>query len=159
MRHGGHRDRVLLRRTSLSRKNHHQKARNPENVGDTLSAATSGWQSAQIMIVLGIHPGRHDASATLFNEYGVLGAVQLERLDRRKGAGVTGESWAWPCVDEVLSMNGLSRRDVDVVALTRSAMPQTYYHMMRTPWRRLELSVKPDLLRKRPNRLLSKVMK
>ena len=40
------------------------------------------------MIILGIHAGQHEASATLFDEYRVLAAVQMERLNRIKGAGV-----------------------------------------------------------------------
>ncbi len=106
------------------------------------------------MIILGIHAGQHEASATLFDEYRVLGAVQMERLTRIKGAGVLADEWAWPCVDEVLSMQRLTRRDVDAVALTRSALPQTYYLKMRTPWRRLALLAKPEILEKRPHRLL-----
>ncbi len=106
------------------------------------------------MIILGIHPGQHEASATLFDEYRVLAAVQMERLNRIKGAGVLPNEWAWPCVDEVLSMQGLTRRDVDAIALTRSAMPQVYYFKMRTPWRRLAVLAKPEILQKRPHRLL-----
>ena len=106
------------------------------------------------MIILGIHAGQHEASATLFEDYRVLAAVQMERLNRIKGAGVLPDEWAWPCVDEVLSINGLTRGDVDVVALTRSALPQIYYRKMRTPWRRLALRAKPEILQKRPHRLL-----
>jgi carbamoyltransferase len=106
------------------------------------------------MIILGIHAGQHEASATLFDDYRVLAAVQMERLNRIKGAGVLPGEWAWPCVDEVLSIHGLRRQDVDVVALTRSALPQTYYCKMRTPWRRLAVLAKPEILRKRPHRLL-----
>src|SRR5215475_8611947 len=106
------------------------------------------------MIILGIHAGQHEASATLFDDYRVLGAVQMERLNRIKGAGVLPDEWAWPCVDEVLSMQGLGRQDVDVVALTRSALPQPYYFKMRTPWRRLAVLAKPEILQKRPHRLL-----
>ena len=106
------------------------------------------------MIILGIHAGQHEASATLFDEYRILAAVQMERLNRIKGAGVLPDEWAWPCVDEVLSIHGLTRRNVDVVALTRSALPQTYYLKMRTPWRRFATLAKPEILRKRPHRLL-----
>src|SRR5712692_10222098 len=60
------------------------------------------------MIILGIHAGQHEASATLFDEYRVLAAVQMERLNRIKGAGVLPDEWAWPCVDEVLSIHGLT---------------------------------------------------
>ena len=48
----------------------------------------------------------------------------------------------------------VTRRDVDAVALTRSALPQTYYLKMRTPWRRLAVRAKPEILQKRPHRLL-----
>jgi len=106
------------------------------------------------MIILGIHAGQHEASATLFDDYRVLGAVQMERLNRIKGAGVLPNEWAWPCVDEVLSMQGLTRQNVDAVALTRSALPQVYYFKMRTPWRRLARLAKPEILQKRPHRLL-----
>jgi carbamoyltransferase len=105
------------------------------------------------MIILGIHAGQHEASATLFDEYRILAAVQMERLNRIKGAGVLPDEWAWPCVDEVLSIHGLTRRNVDVVALTRSALPQTYYLKMRTPWRRFATLAKPEILRKRPHRM------
>src|SRR4029077_2318319 len=98
------------------------------------------------MIILGIHAGQHEASSTLFDDYRVLAAVQMERLNRIKGAGVLPDEWAWPCVDEVLSMRGLRRQDVDAVALTRSALPQTYYLKMRTPWRRLAVRAKPEIL-------------
>ena len=59
------------------------------------------------MIVLGVHPGMHDASAALLDDYHVLGAVQMERLNRAKGSGIEREAWAWPCVDELLAMQGL----------------------------------------------------
>ena len=111
------------------------------------------------MIILGIHAGQHEASATLFDDYRVLGAVQMERLNRIKGAGVLPNEWAWPCVDEVLSMQGLTRQNVDAVALTRSALPQVYYFKMRTPWRRLAMLAKPEILQKRPHRLLVEALR
>src|SRR5260370_35364707 len=89
------------------------------------------------MIVLGIHPGYHEASATLFDDYRVLGAIALERLNRIKGSGVDPSDWAWPCVDELLAMHGLRRSDVDALPLTHAALPRLYYRRMPLPWPRL----------------------
>ena len=36
------------------------------------------------MIILGIHPGQHEASVCIFNNYTMLCAVALERLTRKK---------------------------------------------------------------------------
>lgn len=78
------------------------------------------------MIVLALHPGLSDASAVLFDEYRVLGAVQHERLSRSKGDGVHSKAWAWACADELLAMAGLTRQQVDAVALSRGAMPSAF---------------------------------
>ncbi len=76
------------------------------------------------MIILSHHPGLHDSSAALFDDYRLLAAVALERLTRRKGDG----GWpAWACVDEVLDIAALERRDVDAVVITRAPLPWRYY--------------------------------
>jgi len=106
------------------------------------------------MIILGLHPGPHDASATLLDDYRVLGAVQLERLNRIKGSGIEHEAWAWPCADELLSMHGLRRSDVDAVAFTRESFPRIYLHKMQTPLRRLAHAFAPGILAKRPTKML-----
>jgi carbamoyltransferase len=106
------------------------------------------------MIILGIHPGNHDASAALLDDYRVLGAVQLERLNRAKGSGVEREAWAWPCVDELLSMQGLRRSDVDAVAFTRASFPRIYLRKMQTPLRRLATTLAPGRVAKRPTKML-----
>jgi len=111
------------------------------------------------MIVLGIHPGYHEASATLFDDYRVLGAIQLERLNRIKSSGVDRREWAWPCVDELLAMHGLTRADVDVVALTHAALPRLYYRRMQLPWRRLAAAIAPGTIAKRPYKSLDQVMR
>jgi len=36
------------------------------------------------MLILGVHPGYHEAAACLFDEYRMLAAVSLERLTRKK---------------------------------------------------------------------------
>ena len=81
------------------------------------------------MLTLGIHPGYHDAAAALFDGYRLIAAVSRERLTRRKGDG-RGDV-PLDCVDEVLAIAGATRRDVDVLASTRSALPQSVYTHFR----------------------------
>ena len=81
------------------------------------------------MLTLGIHPGYHDAAAALFDGYRLIAAVSRERLTRRKGDG-RGDV-PMDCVDEVLAIAGAERRDVDLVASTRSALPQSLYTHFR----------------------------
>ena len=68
------------------------------------------------MLILGVHPGYHDATAVLTDDYKLRAAVQLERLTRRKidGGRIPDEA-----IDECLSIAGASRSDVDVVVLGR----------------------------------------
>jgi len=74
-------------------------------------------------LVLGVHTGPHDAGAALFDGYELKAAVQLERLTRNKGDGSEPHS----AIDEVLSIAGATRRDVDVVAYSRSMFPTRYF--------------------------------
>ena len=76
------------------------------------------------MIILGVHPGYHEAAACLFDDYRMVSAVSLERLTRRKidGGRVPDEA-----IDECLAIAGLTRRDVDAVVLGRGAFPWRYY--------------------------------
>ncbi len=111
------------------------------------------------MIILSIHPGTHDAAAVLFDEGRVVAAVQQERLTRRKGDGVSAQSWAWACADEVLSIAGLGRRDVDVLALSRGLMPRPFYRKNQTLARRLLDTVIPSRQAKRPFRHLDQALR
>ena len=79
-------------------------------------------------LILGVHTGIHDAAAAVLVDYEVKAAVQLERLTRYKGDGRT-----YPdlCIEELLDMVGATRRDVDVLALTRSDFPVQYFHHFR----------------------------
>src|SRR5215468_5787791 len=79
-------------------------------------------------LILAVHTGIHDAAAAVLMDYDVKAAVQLERLTRFKGDGRT-----YPdlCIEEVLDMIGATRRDVDVLALTRSDFPVHYFHHFR----------------------------
>jgi carbamoyltransferase len=79
-------------------------------------------------LILAVHTGIHDAAAAVLVDYDVKAAVQLERLTRFKGDGRT-----YPdlCIEELLNMIGATRRDVDVLALTRSDFPVHYFHHFR----------------------------
>ena len=76
-------------------------------------------------VILAVHTGIHDAAAAVLVDYEIKAAVQLERLTRYKGDGRT-----YPdlCIEELLDMIGATRRDVDVLALTRSDFPVQYFH-------------------------------
>jgi carbamoyltransferase len=70
--------------------------------------------------LLGIHNSAHDAAACVFRDYQLLAAVSLERLTRKKGAGVCAEQeLPIPAIDECLAIAGIGRADVDVVCSTR----------------------------------------
>jgi carbamoyltransferase len=82
-------------------------------------------------LILAIHPGgQHDSAAAVLVDYDVKAAVQLERLTRIKGDGGDTD----PCVEEVLSIVGARRRDVDVLVLSRSDFPVRYFTHFRG-WR------------------------
>ena len=68
-------------------------------------------------LILGVHSGSHDAAAAVFEDYSLKAAVHLERLTRRKSDGSRHPDAA---IDEVLSIAGATRRDVDVVTYSRS---------------------------------------
>ncbi len=76
------------------------------------------------MIILSLHTGYHDGTASLFDGYDLLAAVQLERLTRKKGDGGGIPEAA---LDEVLAIAGLSRDQVDVVVLSRASFPARYF--------------------------------
>jgi carbamoyltransferase len=88
-------------------------------------------------LILAVHNGPHDAVAAVLIDYDVKAAVQLERLTRVKGDG------GYPdlSIDETLSMVGATRRDVDVLAVSRSDYPVHYfrhfrgYRWLREKWR------------------------
>ena len=79
-------------------------------------------------LILGVHTGSHDAAAALFDDYELLAAVQLERLTRVKCDGREHPDLA---IDEVLSIAGATRRDVDVVCFSRSEFPTIFYKNIR----------------------------
>lgn len=79
-------------------------------------------------LILTVHSGSHDAGAALFEDYRLLAAVQLERLTRYKCDGREHPDLA---IDEVLSIAGKSRKDVDVAGFSRSEFPTIFYRNIR----------------------------
>ena len=79
-------------------------------------------------LILTVHSGSHDAGAALFEDYRLLAAVQLERLTRYKCDGREHPDLA---IDEVLSIAGKSRKDVDVAGFSRTEFPTIFYRNIR----------------------------
>jgi carbamoyltransferase len=79
-------------------------------------------------LILAVHSGAHDAAAAVFSDYSLIAAVQLERLTRRKGDGSVHPD---ACIDEVLSIAGAARGDVDVALFSRTEMPTHYLRTIR----------------------------
>jgi len=79
-------------------------------------------------LILTAHSGSHDAGAALFEDYRALAAVQLERLTRYKCDGREHPDLA---IDEVLSIAGKTRQDVDVAAFSRTEFPTIFYRNIR----------------------------
>jgi len=75
-------------------------------------------------LILSVHSGAHDAGAAVFDDYRMLAAVQLERLTRYKCDGREHPDLA---IDEVLSIAGKTRSDVDVACFSRSELPTDFY--------------------------------
>jgi carbamoyltransferase len=79
-------------------------------------------------LILTVHSGSHDAGAALFEDYRLLAAVQLERLTRYKCDGREHPDLA---IDEVLSIAGKTRKDVDVAGFSRTEFPTIFYRNIR----------------------------
>ncbi len=79
-------------------------------------------------LILSVHSGSHDAAAAVFVDYELRAAVQLERLTRRKSDGRDHPDLA---IDEVLSIAGATRRDVDVVCFSRAEFSTEFYRNIR----------------------------
>jgi carbamoyltransferase len=79
-------------------------------------------------LILSAHSGSHDAVAAVFVDYELRAAVQLERLTRRKSDGREHPDLA---IDEVLSIAGATRNDVDVVCFSRAEFATEFYRNIR----------------------------
>jgi carbamoyltransferase len=78
-------------------------------------------------LILTVHSGFHDTGAALFEDYTLRAAVQLERLTRQKSDGSNPD----PSIDEVLSISGATRKDVDVIGFSRGEFPTKFYRNVR----------------------------
>jgi carbamoyltransferase len=79
-------------------------------------------------LILTVHSGGHDATAAVFQDYELLAAVQLERLTRYKGDGREHPDLA---INEVLSIAGATRKDVDAAGFSRTEFPTEFYRVIR----------------------------
>src|SRR6516162_10278089 len=87
------------------------------------------------MFILGIHNGEHDASACLFDDYRLIAAVSLERLMRKKNAGVSVDAeLPFAAIDECLACAGIARSDIDVMCVSRAHFELQSYKL-RGRWR------------------------
>jgi carbamoyltransferase len=100
--------------------------------------------------ILAFQSGLHDASAAVFDDYRLVAAVAEERLRREKGWG--GEI-PWRAIDEVLTIAGWTRGDVDVLALIRGIFPLRYFRF--SPARDLYYRLRKRLGHERVKRNLS----
>ena len=80
------------------------------------------------MIILGIHPGQHEASVCLFDNYNMIAAIALERLTRKKidGGRIPDEA-----IHECLNIANLEHSDVDAIVLGRGTFPWSYFNHFR----------------------------
>lgn len=96
-----------------------------------------GFKLTMPELILAIHHGPHDAAAAVLVDYELKAAVQVERLSRVKGDG----SYPDLSIEETLDMVGATRRDVDVLALSRDDFPVNYFRhfhgwrWLREQWR------------------------
>ncbi|NOY74954.1 MAG: hypothetical protein GXP32_04080 [Kiritimatiellaeota bacterium] len=104
------------------------------------------------MRILGIHVGPHDSAACLFKDEEMLAFCKEERLTRIKNCG---RKFKLLSIDEVLSIAGMSRMDVDAVALSRYHLPSVCFKSKDRPL--VELSRR--LRGRETNRKLFRVMK
>jgi carbamoyltransferase len=96
------------------------------------------------MRILAFHPGAHDSTAAVFDDYRLVAAVEDERLTRLKGSG---GGVPWLAIDEVLRIAEWSRRDVDAIVSTRSFF---HWHYFRYPLFR-EIDYALRRLRRQPD--------
>jgi carbamoyltransferase len=86
------------------------------------------------MYILGVHTGGHDASACLYENFELRAAVSQERLTREKNAGVNVDApMPDAAIDECLTIGGIRRADVDVVALSRALFEYQDYALTGVP--------------------------
>jgi carbamoyltransferase len=95
------------------------------------------------MIILGVHTGRHDAGAALFDDYRMIAAVALERMTRFKNDG---NRFPDEAVDECLAIAGIGRKDVDIVVTSLEVHPPRY---VRDGDGSAQISIVREMIRRR----------
>lgn len=75
------------------------------------------------MNILSLHVGSHDSVAAVFRDYDLLGAVQQERMTRRKGDGGLPRA----AMAEALAAAGLQAGEIDVLVLSRAHYPMRFF--------------------------------
>ena len=75
-------------------------------------------------LILGVANGNHDCSACLFDDYNLLAAVPLERITRVK---TDGGRFPDEAVNEVCAIVGVSRYEIDVIAMLEGAAPPRWF--------------------------------
>jgi carbamoyltransferase len=91
-------------------------------------------------LILGVHSGSHDAAAAVFEDYSLKAAVHLERLTRRKSDGSRHPDAA---IDEVLSIAGATRRDIECRHLQPQHVPRPLFPSFA--WRGMAARAVPHL--------------
>src|SRR5699024_3955202 len=92
-----------------------------------------------IMIVLGMHTG-HDAGAAVFKAGQLISFCNEERVTRVTSDG---GFFALASIDEALGAVGVTRNDVDDIALTRTRIPEQVFAKTSHPIQTLKRKVLP----------------
>ena len=104
------------------------------------------------MYILGVHVGPHDSAACLFEDDKLVAFCKEERLTRIKNCG---RKFKLLSIDEVLSIAGITRNEIDAVALSRYHLPSVCFKQKDRPF--VEFSRR--LRGRETNRKLFRVMK
>lgn len=91
------------------------------------------------MIILGIHTG-HDAGAAVFKNGTLAAFCKEERITRIKNDG---GFFNLASIDEALESLGITRSDVDAVALTRARIPENVFKRTSHPVKSLSRRILP----------------
>ena len=83
------------------------------------------------MYILGIHVGRHDSATCLFKDQSLVSFCKEERLTREKNCG---RKFKLLGINEVLKIAGITRRDIDAVALSRCYIPASCFYRKDRFW-------------------------
>jgi carbamoyltransferase len=83
------------------------------------------------MYIIGIHVGRYDSATCLFKDQDLVSFCKEERLTREKNCG---RKFKLLGINEVLRIAGITRRDIDAVALSRCDIPSSCFYRKDSFW-------------------------